>query len=120
VRHARCQSRRSLAARGRCGVTPAAVTRAIFGHLRGDADGRKCWVMVGVEAVLLDFLATLVLVVLALLAFPPEEEGAENEERDDDEGNHNGNGSLASGAEAVRGILACALKLRGVGARWVR
>lgn len=73
VGHARGEGGGGLAV-GRGGrVAPAAVAAVVFGHGEA-ADGRQGGVVVGVEAILLDLLAALVLCGLALLAFPPEEE----------------------------------------------
>lgn len=61
----------SLAVRAGCGVAPSSVAARVFGHLRSHSDCRQGWVVVGVEAVFLNFLPSLLLVVLARLAFPP-------------------------------------------------
>lgn len=55
-------------------VTPASVTARVFSHLRAHAHSRERRVMIRVESVLLDLLPSLLLVVLASLAFPPQDD----------------------------------------------
>jgi hypothetical protein len=96
VGHARGKSGRRLAVRAGCSVAPATVAARVLGHLSCHTDRRKRGVMVGVEAVLFDLLAALILVALASLALPPQEDTSKHQQRDDDDGYDNSNGSLTA------------------------
>lgn len=73
VGHARGEGGGHLAVGARSGVAPASVTAVVFGHGQS-TDSRKGRIVVGVEAILLDFFPAFVLGALALLAFAPEED----------------------------------------------
>lgn len=73
--HATGQGCGSLAVRAGSCVAPASVAARVLGHFRAHGNSRQCWVVVGVVAILLYLLSSLVLVVLALLASPPEQDG---------------------------------------------
>lgn len=116
VRHARGQGSRSLAIGARGRIAPASVAAIVFGH--GEpADSGERGVVIGVEAVFLDFLSALVLGRLALLALAPEEEASESKEGDDDNGDDDSDGRPAAGAQAARAPPLGILQLCRVGAR---
>lgn len=62
-----------LAVRAGRGVAPSSVTARVFGHLGSHSNCGESGIVVGVEAILLDLLPSLLLVVLASLAFPPQD-----------------------------------------------
>ena len=98
VGHARGKSGGRLAVRAGCSVAPATVAARVLSHLGCHTDSRKRGIMVGVETVLFDLLAALILVALASLALPPQEDTSQHKQRDDDDGHDNSNGSLAARA----------------------
>lgn len=70
IGHAAAESGGSLAVGAGLGVAPSSVPARVLGHL-STTYGRECWIMVGVETILLHLFPTLVLVVLPLLSLPP-------------------------------------------------
>lgn len=75
VGHTAGQGGGSLAIRAGCSVAPTSVAARVLSHLRSShSNCRQRWVVVGVEAILLDLLAALLLIVLAGLALPPEDD----------------------------------------------
>lgn len=95
--HAAGEGGGGLAVRAGCGVAPAAVAAGVFSHLGSThANCRKRGIVVGVEAILLNLLPALFLIVLASLALPPPEDAAQNEQCDDNNGHDDGDCNLAA------------------------
>ena len=112
---------RSLAV-GHGSVAPATVAVVvILGHFRGtiSGDDRKGGIVVGIVAVLLDFLSAFLLCVLVLLALPPQEQTGEDEKGDNDDGDNDSDGRLAGGGEtaAVAGAFVAGGAVEGCGRR---
>lgn len=78
VGHAAGESGGGFAVRAGGGVSPSAVTAGVFGHLSSHADCGKGRVVVGVEAIFFNLLPSLFLVVLASLAFPPQDDTSQD------------------------------------------
>lgn len=74
VGHTAGEGSGGLAVRAGCSVAPASVAARILSHLGSHANCRERGVVVGVEAILLDLLSSLFLVVLASLTLPPQDD----------------------------------------------
>ena len=96
IGHSTCERRGCFAVRARRRVSPSSVSALILAHLLGYAHSRERRIVVGVEAILLDFFPAGFFGVLALFALPPEKNSGDDEQSNDYYGNDNGNGGLST------------------------
>jgi hypothetical protein len=95
-----------------CCRAPASVaTVAVFCHLwcaTFRSNRRQCRVIVGIVAILVDFLTTLFLVVFPLLALPPPPDAETKENCNEYDRYDHGDGGLSAGRQALVAAAAVA------------
>lgn len=101
IGHGAVEGGGGFAAGAGCRVTPSSISTVVLDHLGGNANCGECWVVVGVVAVLFHLFPALLLVALALFAFPPEDDASQHQQADDNKRHHDSNGRLAAGGQSV-------------------
>ena len=85
-----------------CGrVAPSSVAALVFGHLRGHTDSGQRRVVVGIEAILFDFLPPRLGVVLLRLTTPPKENAGNDQQSDNNDRYDYSDGGLAARAQTT-------------------